>query len=380
MSLPSVPTSLQRSGAAMPGNRKPPVISSRGNGAATAGPPPAPEQGAAPEQGTADGTGLRRPGRVFSATKDVDPAPAQENAAKNSAKSSAKNARAARQADGGPAGEDAQSDAVTTPERSGFRWPGRRKAVPGADPDDAANVLAFPEPPARRRRRRLLLTAGAVVAVVAALVAVLVFSPLLAVRTIKVDGLKLATAKQVDAALAPLKGKPLPQVDAAQVQQLLGRLPQVHYSTIEARPPSTLLVHITERVPVALVKNGNAFVQVDQDGVQVATVKDRSAVALPVIDGGTAAVGKNIFKAITAVLAVLPPAILARMDHAQASSVDSVQLTLNDGKTVVWGNASEKELKAKVLQALLNAAPSTLPGAAPVQVYDVSTPRDPVTR
>jgi cell division protein FtsQ len=42
---------------------------------------------------------------------------------------------------------------------------------------------------------------------------------------------------------------------------------------------------------------------------------------------------------------------------------------------VLWGNAEQRVLKAKVLEALLKADPEV-----PVQVYDVSTPTRPVTR
>jgi cell division protein FtsQ len=54
-----------------------------------------------------------------------------------------------------------------------------------------------------------------------------------------------------------------------------------------------------------------------------------------------------------------------------------VELKLIDGQTIVWGNAGEKELKARVLEALLKVPADP---ANPVKVYDVSVPRHPVTR
>ena len=77
------------------------------------------------------------------------------------------------------------------------------------------------------------------------------------------------------------------------------------------------------------------------------------------------------------VLAALPADVLARLSDASAKSVDAVELKLVDGQTIVWGNAGEKELKAKVLAALLKAPANP---KNPVQVYDVSVPRHPVTR
>ena len=66
-----------------------------------------------------------------------------------------------------------------------------------------------------------------------------------------------------------LQGKPLPQVSEQDVNELLKPLVQVSSATMEARPPSALLVHVNERVPVALVKQGDSYLLVDVDGVQL---------------------------------------------------------------------------------------------------------------
>lgn len=105
-------------------------------------------------------------------------------------------------------------------------------------PDD--NVIAFPEPKRHRTRRYILWTAAVTAAVVAAIIAGAVFSPALAVRAITVDGTKLLTVDAVQEALAPMEGKPLPQVTEQDVNDLLKPLVQVRSATIEARPPSEL--------------------------------------------------------------------------------------------------------------------------------------------
>ncbi|MFH5880722.1 cell division protein FtsQ/DivIB [Arthrobacter sp. NA-172] len=248
---------------------------------------------------------------------------------------------------------------------------GASKAAKAKD----SNVLAFPEPKARKRRRTALTVVAILVAVVAGIVAAAIYSPIFAVRTVTVDGTKMLQAGSVQKALEPVKGKPLPQINDAEIAALLKPLVQVRSVTTEARPPSELLVHIVERVPVALVKNGSSFFLVDVDGVQLGSTPDAGSVPLPLIDGqGT---NQNLFKAITAVLATLPADVLAKMASASATSPDAVELKLNDGKIVVWGNADEKELKARVLEALLKAPANP---KVPVNVYDVSVPRHPFTK
>ena len=240
-----------------------------------------------------------------------------------------------------------------------------------------ANVLAFPEPRGRRLKRNILISACTVAVVVAGILAAAIFSPLLAVSTISVSGTRLLTPDQVQTALAPLKGKPLPQISDEEVDRLLEPMIQIKSSKTQARPPSDLVVEVRERVPVALVKQGEQYQLVDVDGVQLASTADPASVALPVIDGGAGTIGKDLFQATAAVLGALPPEVLAKLSNASAQSVDAVELKLVDGQTIVWGNATEKELKAKVLEALLRAPADP---KNPVRVYDVSVPRHPVTR
>ncbi|GAC1367744.1 MAG: hypothetical protein NVSMB43_00070 [Pseudarthrobacter sp.] len=269
-------------------------------------------------------------------------------------------------------GPDMSSAPAPTKGKKQGPAPSRTKTTSGS-----GNVLVFPEPPAKRRKRHLLVTAGSVLVLVAAILGAAIFSPLLAVGTISVTGTKLVTTDQVRSALEPLKGKPLPQVSDDEVRRMLEPLVQIKSVSTQARPPSELVVEVRERIPVALVKQGEQYQLVDVDGVVLATTADLASVALPVIDGGAGTIGKDLFQATAQVLGALPPDVLSKLSNASAQSVDAVELKLVDGKTIVWGNAGEKELKARVLAALLKAPADP---KNPVRVYDVSAPRHPVTR
>lgn len=253
----------------------------------------------------------------------------------------------------------------------------RRKERLKAAPSEAPNVLAFPEPRSRRIRRNVLVAVGSVVAAVAALLVAAVYSPWLALDSVSVSGTRLLTPAQVQVALEPLRGKPLPQISDQEVAALLEPLVQVKSVSVQARPPSGLAVMVRERVPVALVKQGKQYQLVDVEGVRLAVTNDPATVKLPVIDGGAGTIGKDLFRATAAVLGALPADVLARLSNASAQSVDAVQLKLVDGQTIIWGNASDRELKAKVLAALLKVPEDP---KNPVRVYDVSVPRHPVTR
>jgi cell division protein FtsQ len=253
----------------------------------------------------------------------------------------------------------------------------RRNERPEVVPPDSPNVVAFPEPKARRVRRNVLVAMGSVVAAVAALLVAAVYSPWLAMDSVSVSGTRLLTPAQVQSALEPLLGKPLPQITDQEVATLLEPLVQVKSVSVQARPPSGLAVAVRERVPVALVKQGKQYQLVDVEGVRLAAAADPRKIKLPVVDGGAGTIGKDLFRATAAVLGALPADVLARLSNASAQSVDAVQLKLVDGQTIIWGNASDRELKAKVLAALLKVPEDP---KNPVRVYDVSVPRHPVTR
>lgn len=240
------------------------------------------------------------------------------------------------------------------------------------------NVVSLPEPPAKRRRRMLLVGAGSVVGLIVALILVLLYSPLLAVKNIEVQGIELAREAAVREALEPLVGTPLPGIGPASVQRLLEGQPAVKDVVVQAEAPSTLRVEVIEYAPVAIVESKGKFRLVAEDGRALAPLAKRDGADLPVIDAGVSAADPKVFATVTKVLASLPESVLNRMDKAGAKTIDSVELRLVNGQTVLWGNAERNADKARVVEALLKT--KNEPDAAAVKVYDVTSPDHPVTR
>lgn len=246
----------------------------------------------------------------------------------------------------------------------------------GSGAGGAGTVLVFPKPAHRRRRRTAWIAAGSVVLAIGLFFAFLFYSPVLALKTVVVEGTSLLPLEQAEAALEPLKGQTLPSISDDDVAALLKDRPEIEDIDVAAQPPSTLVVTITERTPVAVLQDGAGHVLIDEQGRRLATAADRASVALPLIAGGSEAVNAKVFPSITSVLAALPPNVLGRLESASAQTVDSVELKLDSGQTVFWGSADANAAKARVLEALLTMAPTD----PPVAVYDVSAPERPVTR
>ncbi len=91
-----------------------------------------------------------------------------------------------------------------------------------------------------------------------------------AVRSIEVDGAKHTPRATLDQVTRQYVGLNLFQIDIARVQKDLGGVGWVRRIDIEKKLPDTLRIKITERTPVALVRNGDALSYVDEDGAAFA--------------------------------------------------------------------------------------------------------------
>ncbi|WP_218220179.1 cell division protein FtsQ/DivIB [Nesterenkonia sp. Act20] len=259
-------------------------------------------------------------------------------------------------------------------------------AAQGASGEDQNETpLDFPEPAAvtsRRRRRRAALAALITLAVLLGLVAMLYFSPLLALRTITVEDNDLLTGDRAQELLEPLRGTPLPQVSEADVSMLLQDELAVAEVVVAAKLPEGLQVRVIEHPPVAEVHVGEEIHFYSQEGEVIRVFEDwerpdAQGYATPEISAEAALQNESVFKTIVSVLGQLPEGARDELDSATAESRDSVQLQLADGRTVVWGSDDRGAEKAAVLEAILSSEAEDFGSA---DVLDISTPSAPVTR
>lgn len=200
-------------------------------------------------------------------------------------------------------------------------------------------------------------------------VAVAVFSPLMALRSIQIEGTERIDPAQVRDALDEELGTPLALVDPETIRGELQRFPLIRSYITRLVPPDTLVIRITERQPVAAVNTGTAFESVDPAGV-VVQVSDTRPEGLPVADLGGQDLEGPAFRSVAEVLLTLPEHLRAEVDSVAARTRDDVTLTLlGVGQEVQWGSADQSEQKARVLAALIAVTDPNQAG-----VFDVSAP------
>jgi cell division protein FtsQ len=221
-----------------------------------------------------------------------------------------------------------------------------------------------------RRRRLGWLSAAAIVALLAGLVVTAVFSPVLALRTVTVDGTqRLDPAALVDAVDGQL-GTPLALLDEERIRTELGQFTLIRSYVTELAPPGTLLIHVVERAPVGVIASADGFRLVDPAGVEIETTltQPEGYPLIELVSGED--VGAAGFRSMAEVLLALPPTVSGQVLSIAARTRDDVTLTLaGSSQRVVWGSAEDSAQKAATLAGLLALHQGDGPGE-----YDVSAP------
>lgn len=229
-----------------------------------------------------------------------------------------------------------------------------------------------------RRARNRRVAIGAVIGVLATLavlVVTAVYSPILALRTITVDGTSRIDPTEIVAAASDQLGTPLALLDYDRMTRDLSVFPLIRSYVTEIVPPDTLLIHVTERQPVGSIASAAGFDLVDPAGIVVQQSAERLP-GIPVISLAGADTSSPAFKAVVEVLLALPPTLLAQVDSISATTKDDVSFVLTGvGQGVHWGSADQAERKASLLAGLIAVTDASLPG-----VFDVSAPGNGVFR
>jgi cell division protein FtsQ len=197
-----------------------------------------------------------------------------------------------------------------------------------------------------RRRRITWLVSALSLLLVVGFVTGAVYSPLLSLKTIRIEGASRVSAASVRAAVDGQIGRPLALVDFDSITRALGKFPLIRSFVTETVPPNTLVIRIAERAPIATLATSSGFAVVDPAGIVIESGADRQP-GLPLIELGGSAQGSPAFVAAVGVLLALPADLLKKVDTVTAQTADDVTLTLATGQSVVWGSAEQSALRRR---------------------------------
>ncbi len=197
------------------------------------------------------------------------------------------------------------------------------------------------------------------------------FSSLLAVEGVEVTGTRLLTEEQVRAAADVPTGEPLARADLDGIAARVEALAPVASVDVSRKWPDQVLVQVTERVAVAVVRYDDRLRGMDSEG-RLFRSFPRKPKGLPLVEVAPDTREEAMAEAAH-VLAVLPRGLARALDHVDVSTVDYIVLALRDGREVLWGSAEQSSSKAEVLAALLDTEKDG-------KVYDVSVPGQPTVR
>ncbi len=210
-------------------------------------------------------------------------------------------------------------------------------------------------------RVRIGIAAG--VLTVLTVMALAWFGPLVAVRTVQIDGLVVVPEQEVRAAARIPDGRSMLRVDTDAIAARVAALPRIKSVQVQRSFPSTVRLTVTERTATLYFDSPQGTHLLDSDGVEFAIEPAPPGIPKLITDhpGST----DPVTRAAIQVLAAVPDGLRFQVGEVAARSVSDIELELHDDRTVLWGGPGDSERKAAVVLPVL-----TRPGS----VFDVSSP------
>lgn len=221
-----------------------------------------------------------------------------------------------------------------------------------------------------RARRRRWLIAGAAVLGLAAFVVAGVFTPIMAVRDVQVQGAQAVDVEQLQQALSRFEGVPLALVSEQDVHRAMEPFALIQRYAIERIPPHTLVVRIEERSAVIALQREDGYDLFDPAGVLLGRVAEPPP-GVPLGSPELTNTASPAFRSASKIVRDMPQDLRAQLVSVTASNAQDVSFQLANGTEVFWGEAKETQRKAVVLRSMLAAIGT--PG-----LIDVSAPEAPV--
>lgn len=191
------------------------------------------------------------------------------------------------------------------------------------------------------------------------------YSNLLIVKTIEVRGANEISAETIVASSEVPLNLQLARVQIGSAVEKIKTISQISTVDIRRGWPSTLVIVVSERIPLATTDTSGGKFLVDESGVAYLLAPE--VTNLPVVSAADDPARAFAIKAWQSFPEWLKQEVLI----TGTEPTNSAWLMLTSGRKVIWGSLEKADQKAAVLKVLRRMAASA---------YDVSTPEVPVVK
>jgi len=206
--------------------------------------------------------------------------------------------------------------------------------------------------------------------------AVVLWSPLFGLKTVRVTGAVHLGHGEVVRVSGLAKGSRTFLVDEGRVETALSTDPWIQEAAVTIDLPSTVHIHVVERRPIGALAEGGTLTLVAADGSILGDID--GAKDLPVIEVLSPVPDDRMREGGTAVLASLEPRILRDVERVLVSPPGpSVSVQLSSGVQVDFGTPNSLLAKSEVLPSLLRYAERN---GIVAPVVDLRAPGAPIMR
>lgn len=204
-------------------------------------------------------------------------------------------------------------------------------------------------------------------------VLLLLTSPLLSIRNIDVEGAVYTNQSRLDEVLVQLKGDAILTADLHGATRQIESIPWVRKARVSMHLPSTIVVQIDERQPVAFFRAVDGFIRViDREGRILDVIEGDPIDYTRIIGSGPNIapgdfVGQPFLGAVE-LLGALPVSLADRLVSGTVSPEGEISLQLTPNLLIIFGQPTDFQVK---LVAVVNEMKRQ--GTRSYTVIDVST-------
>ncbi len=250
----------------------------------------------------------------------------------------------------------------------------------GIEPRMRERRVAVKRAQGRRRLKRVLLIVGIVVIVVGGLA--VLGSPLFAVRedNVEIYGAVYSRGEEFDAVVDDAVGTPVLRVDTTQLEDDLEAIPWIEQAQVTTQFPYGLTIDVRERAAVSTYQGPDGrFRVLDRDGRVLDVIEDGYPYAYVLIGGPDAVdlepgeFAPQGYAAASELAKNLTSSVRGNVVRIEVFSDGSrLELQLDDGSTIFFGEARDILAKLVRLEAVLANGEEREPGLIDVSTSDVT--------